>query len=139
MRASRAAVMAIAAVILGGFATSASAHAREDLRPVRLVPFQAAANIIPPHFAGLKVHAYDALTNRPLAGREIYFSNSGNTEICRAVTDTHGEASCTGPLQMSPTTLDTIVNGYWATFPGDPCYDSARVHGTVNYIVDPSL
>jgi hypothetical protein len=129
-------------LLVGGFATGASAqesNASFLRRPVRLVPYQAAVNLIPPHFAGLKVFVYDALTNRPLPGRQIYFTTSGFSEICRAVSDTHGEASCNGPLQLSPTALDTAVNGYYATFPGDSWYDSSRVHGTVSAIADAQI
>lgn len=136
----RAATIAGAAIVtFTGTAAAAHAHPRDWLRPVRLVPYQAAANLIPPHMSGLKIFVYDALTNRPLPGRQIYFANSGNTEICRAVSDTWGEAACNGPLQLSPTTVDTLANGYWATFQGDPFYAPARTHGPINVIVDPSL
>lgn len=110
----------------------------EELRPTRMVFQQGAANVLPPYISG-RVFLYDAHNNRPLAGKTIIFTNNGRKEICRAVTDTNGEAGCTGEITLGPAVLDSVWNGYTAHFEGDQDYKPIKSHGPINVVLDPAV
>ncbi|MEU3875750.1 MULTISPECIES: hypothetical protein [Streptomyces] len=101
-----------------------------------MVVQQGGVNVLPPFLTG-RVFLYDADNNRPLPGRSVIFTNSGGSEICRAVTDSNGEAGCTGPVALGPTAVDSVYNGYFASFAGDEHYKPVKAHGAVNVFVDP--
>lgn len=129
---------ALALTTITGGAQVASASAGEGAsapHPTRMVASQAAANIVPPTLSGTKVFLYDALNNQPLAGKLVLFTNPGGAEICRAVTDTNGEAGCSGAL-LGAGTISTLGGGYYATFQGDEHYKPVRAKGMVAFLAD---
>ncbi|WP_424888593.1 hypothetical protein [Streptomyces sp. XH2] len=129
------ATLAVAASVSGTQAAVASPGHSGELRPARMVVHQGSANLLPP-FMGGQAFLYDALDNKPLAGKHVMLLNGSGREICRAVTDSHGEAACTGAISLGPASVDTIANGYNAVFEGDEHYMPARGHGAINLVVD---
>ncbi|WP_162889923.1 hypothetical protein [Streptomyces olivoreticuli] len=135
-----ASMLAVAALFSA--AATAQAHPagwEERPHPTRLVTYQAAVNVLPLSTAGLKALLIDALTNKPVAGKLVTFTNSGGGEICRDVTDTNGEAKCNGPAILGPGVVDTVANGYWANFEGSEHYLPSKKHGLMNLTADPAL
>jgi outer membrane protein assembly factor BamB len=69
-------------------------------------------------FPDLKAELSTAVGDAPIEGRTVTFF-AGGTEICSAVTDDEGEASCSGVVQG---TQAVLAGGYSAVFAGDSFY-----------------
>jgi hypothetical protein len=78
---------------------------------------------VPPkvNIALVRAHLTNRLTGAPIAGKTIRFT-AGTGNICTAVTDATGTATCSGVVPWSQTLLGL---GYTATFDGDADHQKA--------------
>ncbi|MFI9203012.1 hypothetical protein [Streptomyces sp. NPDC053048] len=111
-------------------------HGAPERHRTRITATQGGADVFPPS-VGARAFLYDADNGTPLADKRVDFTTPGGAEICRAYTNTDGEAACTGPLRLGTTSVGTLTNGYVATFRGDDRYKGSYAFGTVGVLVRP--
>ncbi|MFD7342383.1 hypothetical protein ACFV98_41490 [Streptomyces violascens] len=130
-------ILAAVTVLAGTQAAPAfGEHRSAEPHRTRITTTQADANVFPPS-VGVRAFLYDANDGSPLADKRVDFTTPGGAEICRAYTNTEGEAACTGPLRLDTSSVGTLTNGYVATFRGDDHYTSSYAFGTVGVLVRP--
>ncbi len=86
-------------------------------------------NLVPLQVLGLNAR----LTwqdGRPLGGATITFTTTRGTTLCTAQTDGNGYATCnSAPGVTDP--VNTLLNGFDATYKGIPTLNTSRGHGSV--------